>query len=160
MQTLFQHTDLYLFHQLLMLCIAALRYELNFGGLKSQHILLQQLSVWEIKQGKLNSDSDSLFHLLNSNMDLRQSPNQVIAFVLATNLYRFKSNLYLAKTKAALLAVHMSLEDSNFVSLIIASSKHSSRSIHIRHSPSSALQNKFQTVRYVCQIISITCHNI
>lgn len=66
-------------------------------------------------------------------------PSYCFHLTCSYKFMRFMSNLYLAKTKAALLAVHMSLEDSKFVSLIIASSKQSSRSIHMRHSPSSAL---------------------
>ena len=45
---------------------------------------------------------------------------------------------YLAKTNAALLAVHMSLAVNKLVSLTMASSKQSSLSIHIRQSASSA----------------------
>ena len=55
------------------------------------------------------------------------------------NLISIKIAKYLAKTKAALLAVHISLEESRYVSFTMASSKQSSFSIHSRHSPSSAL---------------------
>ena len=65
--------------------------------------------------------------------------SKYLSYIQCYNLISIKTAKHLAKTKAALLAVHISLEESRYVSFTMASSKQSSFSIHSRHSPSSAL---------------------